>query len=101
MVKLAEKSYHLPIAIKENYNAGMKPKEIVALFHISKKRVNYWIYRQIKKRKRRLKFNRKEINIIVKWAKDKPLMEQKVSTKNIQIRFKKLPKKFKEKKKRN
>ena len=63
MVKLAEKRYHLPIDIKENYNAGMKPKEIAALFHISKQRVNYWIHRQIKKRKRRLKLNRKEINI--------------------------------------
>ena len=26
----------------ENYSAGMKPKDIAALFHLSKQRVNYW-----------------------------------------------------------
>jgi len=36
--------------------------------------------------------------MIVKWAKDKPIMEKKLSAKNIQIRFNKLPKKYKEKK---
>ena len=38
--------------------------------------------------------------MIVKWAKDKPIMEQKVSAKDIQIRFNKLPKKFKENRKK-
>ena len=95
-----DKNHHLAIAIKENYNAGMKPKEIAALFHISKQRVNYWIYREIKERKRRMKLTRKEINMIVSWAKDKPIMEQKVSAKNIQIKFNKLPKKFKENRKK-
>ena len=37
--------------------------------------------------------------MIIKWAKDKPIMEKKVSAKNIQRRFNRLPKKLKEKKK--
>ena len=78
----------------------MKPKEIENLFHLSKQRVNYWIHHIIKNRKRRTKLNRKEINMIVKWAKDKPIMEKKVSAKNIQIRFNKLKRKFKENKKK-
>ena len=49
--------------------------------------------------KRRTKFNRKEINMIVKWAKDKPIMEKQVSAKNIQSRFNKLSKNKKERKK--
>ena len=36
--------------------------------------------------------------MIVKWAKDKRVMEKRVSSKNIQMKFNKLPKKFKEKK---
>ena len=36
--------------------------------------------------------------MIVEWANDKPIMEKKISPKNIQIRFNKLPKKYKEKK---
>ena len=36
--------------------------------------------------------------MLVKWAKDKPIMEKKVSAKNIQMKFNKMPKKFKEKK---
>ena len=36
--------------------------------------------------------------MIVKWAKDKPIMEKRVSSKNIQMKFNKVPKKFKEKK---
>ena len=44
--------------------------------------------------------NRNEINLIVKWARDKPIMEKKVSAKNIQIRFNKLRNKFKENKKK-
>ena len=100
MVKIKDKNHHLAIAIKENYAAGMKAKDICALFKISKQRVNYWIHRSLKKRKRRSKLTRKEINLLVKWAKDKPIMEKKVSAKNIQIKFNKLPKKFKENKKK-
>ena len=100
MVKIKDKNHHLAIAIKENYAAGMKAKDICALFKISKQRVNYWIHRSLKKRKRRSKLTRKEINLLVKWAKDKPIMEKKVSAKNIQIKFNRLPKKFKENKKK-
>ena len=38
--------------------------------------------------------------MLVKWAKDKPIMEKKVSAKNIQNKINKLPKKFKENKKK-
>ena len=48
--------------------------DIANLFGISKQRVNYWIHRSIKTRKRRTKLIRREINMIVKWAKDKPIM---------------------------
>ena len=99
MVKIKDKNHRLAIAIQENFSHGMKPKDIAELFHLSKQRVNYWIHRYIKKRKRRTKLNRNEINMIIKWAKDKPIMEKKVSAKNIQRRFNRLPKKLKEKKK--
>ena len=99
MVKIKDKNHRLAIAIQENFSHGMKPKDIAELFHLSKQRVNYWIHRSIKKRKRRTKLNRNEINMIIKWAKDKPIMEKKVSAKNIQRRFNRLPKKLKEKKK--
>ena len=98
MVKIKDKKHHPAIAIKENFAAGMKPKDIAKLFNLSKQRVNYWIHNSIRKRKRRSKLTRKEINIIVKWAKDKPIMEKKVSAKNIQAKFNKLSKKFKENK---
>ena len=64
MVKIKDKNHHLAITIKVNYAAGMKPKEIASLFQISKQRVNYWIHRPIKTRKRRTKLTRKEINMI-------------------------------------
>ena len=38
--------------------------------------------------------------MLVKWAKEKTIMQKKVSTKNIQIKFNKLPKKLKENKKK-
>ena len=100
MVKIKDKQHHLAIAIKENFAHGMKPKEIADLFHLSKQRVNYWLHHIIKKRKRRTKLNRREINLIVKWAKDKPIIEKKVSARNIKIKFNKLRNKFKEKKKK-
>ena len=34
MVKIKGKNHHLAIAIKENYEHGMKPKEIANLFHL-------------------------------------------------------------------
>ena len=89
MVKIKDKNHHL---------AGMKAKDIASLFHISKQRVNYWIHRSIRTRKRRTKLTRKEINMLVNWARDKPIMEKKVSAKNIQMKFNKFQKKFKEKK---
>ena len=100
MVKnlLPNTKYHLPIAIKKNFEAGMKPKDIAKLFEISKQRVNYWIHTPLKRRIRRTKLTRKEINKIVKWAKDKPIMAFTVSAKNIQTRFNRLPKKMKENK---
>ena len=98
MVKIRDKDHRLAIAIQENYSAGMKPKVIANLFKISKQHVNYWIHTPIKKkRKRRTKLTRNEINFIVKWAKDKPIVEKKVSAKNIQNKFNKLPKRLKEK----
>ena len=100
MVKnfLPDTKHHLPIVIKKNFEAGMKPKEIAKLFGISKQRVSYWIYTPLKRRMRRTKLTRKEINKIVKWAKDKPIMAFRVSAKNIQTRFNRLPKRMKEKK---
>ena len=35
-VSIKDKKNHLAIAIKQNYEAVMKPKEIANLFHISK-----------------------------------------------------------------
>ena len=100
MVKnfLPDTKHHLPIVIKKNFEAGMKPKEIAKLFGISKQRVSYWIHTPLKRRIRRTKLTRKEINKIVKWAKDKPIMAFRVSAKNIQTRFNRLPKRMKEKK---
>ena len=92
MVKIKDKNHHLAIAIKENYAHGMKAKEIANLFHLSKQRVNYWLHHIVKKRKRRTKLNRREINMIVRWAKDKHIIEKKVSAKNIQISFNRLKK---------
>ena len=83
MVKIKDRNHHLAIAIKENYMTIMKPKDIANLFYLSKQRVNYWIHREIKSRKRRTKLNRREINMIIKWARDKPIMEKQVSAKNM------------------
>ena len=98
MVKKLEKykNHLLTIVIQMNYEVGMKTKEIASLFHITKQRVNYWLHNPIKKRKRRAKLAKREINTLVKWARDKPLAEGRVSSKNIQSRFNKLPKRMKE-----
>ena len=94
------KNHNLAIAIQMNHKAGMKAKAIADLFKISKQRVNYWLHHSIKKRIRRTKLTRKEINKIVKWARDKPIIECRVSAKNIQTKFNKLPKRMKEGKKK-
>ena len=74
----------------------MKAKDISKFFGISKQRVSYWLYHPIiKKRKRREKLNRNERNLIIKWAKDKPI--NFASAKIIQRRFNLLSKKYKEK----
>ena len=98
MVKKLEKykNHRLAIAIQMNYEAGMKAKDIASLFHITKQRVNYWLHNPIKKRKRRTKLTKREINTLVKGARDKPIIECRVTAKNIQSRFNKLPKRMKE-----
>ena len=73
------KNHLLALEIQINYEAGMKAKDIASLFHITKKRVNYWFHNPIKKRKR-TKLTKKEINTIAKWARDK-IMESRVSAK--------------------
>ena len=74
LIKVKDHNHELSIAIKKNYEAGMRPKEIAKLFKISKQRINYWIHNPIiYKRKRRTKLTRNERNLIIKWAKDKPI----------------------------
>ena len=74
----------------------MKPIEIVKLFNITKQKVNYWIHNPIiMRRKRRTKMTRKEINIIIKWARDRPV--NLYSARKIQKKFNALPKNKKEK----
>ena len=86
----------LSIAIKKNYQTGMKAVEISRLFKISKQTVNYWLHHPIIiKRKRRTKLTRPEINIIIKWARDKPI--NICSAKKIRNRFNLFHKRRKEK----
>ena len=74
----------------------MKPIEIAKLFNISKQKVNYWIHNPIIfHHKRRTKMTRKEINIIIKWARDRPV--NLYSARKIQKKFNALPKNKKEK----
>ena len=71
-VKISNKD--TDIAIKMNFQAGMKLKDIASLFGVSKQKVNYWIHHSTNKRKtRKTKLNRNEKNLIFKWAKDKPI----------------------------
>ena len=77
----------------------MKPKDIAKLKNLSKQRVNHWIYSSIRNRKRRSKLTRKEINIIVKSAKNMTIIKKKISAKDILIEFNQLSKNSKEKKK--
>ena len=98
MVKLFKKvdsKHEFAIAIKKNYEAGMRPKDIAELFNLSKKLVNYWLHHEIQiKRQRREKLTRNERLIIIKWAKDKPI--NIASARKIQIKFNRLPKSKKE-----
>ena len=72
--KIKDSNHELAIAIKKNFEAGMKPRQISELFKISKQRINYWIHHPVKyKRKRRKKLTRNEKLILIKWAKDKPI----------------------------
>ena len=65
---------NIAITIKTNYQAGMKPIYIAQLLKVSKQVVNYWIHHPIiEKIRRRTKLTRKEKNLIVRWAKDKPI----------------------------
>ena len=74
----------------------MKPIYIAHLLKVSKQVVNYWIHHPIiEKRRRRTKLTRKEKNLIVRWAKDKPI--NLVSAKKIQRKFNSLSKTKKEK----
>ena len=52
----------------------MKPINIANLYKISKQIVNYHIHHGTDERKaRRTKLNRNEKNLIIKWAKDRPI----------------------------
>ena len=58
--KIKDSNHELAIAIKKNFEAGMKPSKISELFKISKQRVNFWIHYPVKNgRKRRKKINQK------------------------------------------
>ena len=52
--KIKDINHISAIAIKKNYEAVMKPKNISELFKISKQRINYWIHHpaQIKRKRR-------------------------------------------------
>ena len=90
------KRNELAITIKKLSETGMKQINIAKLFNISKKKVNYFIHNPIiLKRKRRTKLIRKEKNLLVRWARDKPI--NLWSAKKIQNKFNLLPKYKKEK----
>ena len=72
--KIKDSDHKLAIAIKKNYESGMKPRDIAKLFNISKQRINYCIHHsKINKKKRRTKLTRNEKLILMKWARDKPI----------------------------
>ena len=74
----------------------MKQINITKLINISKRKVNYWIHNPIiLKRKGRTKLIRKEKNLLVRWARDKPI--NLWSAKKIQNKFNLLPKNKKKK----
>ena len=90
------KRNELAITIKKLHETGMKQINIAKLLNISKRKVNYWIHNPIiLKRKRRTKLIRKEKNLLVRWARDKPI--NLWSAKKIQNKFNLLTKYKKEK----
>ena len=89
------KNQELAWAIKKNHEAGMKAIQIAKLFKISPQVVNYWIHNEIKPRKRRTKLTRNEKNMLIKWAKNKPI--NIAGAKKLQMKFNSLPSKRKEK----
>ena len=94
---MVKKYQEYAIAIKKNHEAGMKAIEIANLFDLSPQRVNYWIHHLITyHKKRRTKLTKNERNIIIKWAKDKPI--NIASAKKILHKFNNLSKSKKEKK---
>ena len=95
--EIKDSNHELAIAIKKNYQSGMKPKNIAKLFHISKQRINYIIHHsKNNKKKRRSKLTRNEKMILIKWARDKPI--NIASARKLQKRFNSLPKSKKENK---
>ena len=95
--KIKDSDHKLAIAIKKNYESGMKPRDIAKLFNISKQRINYCIHHsKINKKKRRTKLTRNEKLILMKWARDKPI--NVASARQLQKKFNSLPKSKKEKK---
>jgi len=71
---MVKKYQEYAITIKKNHEAGMKAIEIANLFGLSPQRVNYWIHHPITyHKKRRTKLTKNERNIIIKWARDKPI----------------------------
>jgi len=53
MVKIKDKNHHLAIAIKENYSAGMKPKDNVGFipsFKTKGKLLDSFTYKEEKKK---------------------------------------------------
>ena len=91
LIKIKDSNHELAIAIKTNFEAWIKPRQISELFKISKQRINYIIHHSKKeKRKRRTKLTGNEKLILVKWARDKPI--NLASAKFLQKRFNFLPK---------
>ena len=94
---MVKKYQEYAITIKKNHEAGMKAIEIANLFGLSPQRVNYWIHHPIiYHNKRRTKLTKNESNIIIKWAKVKPI--NIFSVKKILHRFNNLSKSKKENK---
>ena len=94
--KIKDSKHHFAIAIKKNYEAGMRLKDIAKLFNLSKQRANYWLHHEVNtKRKRREKLTRNERSIILKWAKNKPI--NLASARKIRQKFNSLQKNKKEK----
>ena len=95
--KIKDINHELSIVIKKNYEAGMKPKNIIELFKISKQRINYWIHHHVQiKKKRRTKLTLNEKLILIKWGKDRLINLS--SAKKLQRKFNSLSRNKKENK---